>query len=184
MSAAKRVIKKYPNRRLYDTTNSCYITLADVKQLVLENVEIEVVDAKTGEELTRSVLLQIILEEEASGAPMFSYDVLTQLIRTYGNAMQGVMGGYLEKNMQFFVEMQNQLAQQAQSAMKGDAPSFANPALWADWMKLQPPSMQNMMGGYMENSANMFVEMQKKMQEQAQSMFGGFTDAAGKTTKS
>lgn len=183
MTTEKRVIKKYPNRRLYDTTNSCYITLADVKQLVLENVDIEVVDAKSGEDLTRSVLLQIILEEEASGAPMFSYDVLTQLIRTYGNAMQGVMGGYLEKNMQFFVDMQKQFAEQAQSVMKGDVPT--NPAMWADWMKLQPPPFQDVMGGYLENSSKMFVEMQKKMQEQAQTMFGGFADAGkDQTTKS
>jgi len=183
MATDKRVIKKYPNRRLYDTSSSCYITLADVKQLVLDNVDIEVVDAKSGEDLTRSVLLQIILEEESSGAPMFSCDVLTQLIRTYGNAMQGVMGGYLEKNMQFFVDMQKQFAEQAQSVMKGDVPT--NPAMWADWMKLQPPPFQDVMGGYLENSSKMFVEMQKKMQEQAQTMFGGFADAGkDQTTKS
>src|SRR6218665_1847068 len=101
----RRVIKKYPNRRLYDTATSCYITLEDVKQLVLDNVEIIVEDAKTHEDITRSVLLQIILEEESGGAPMFTYDVLTQIIRIYGNAMQGLMGNYLEKNMQLFSQM-------------------------------------------------------------------------------
>ena len=85
MSSAKnsteRLIKKYPNRRLYDTQTSSYITLTDVKQLVLDADEFTVVDAKTSEDLTRSILLQIILEEEANGAPMFSSAVLAQIIR-------------------------------------------------------------------------------------------------------
>src|ERR1043166_8711542 len=104
-----RLIKKYPNRRLYDTRTSTYITLADVKQLVLQNEEFQVVDAKTSEDLTRAILLQIILEEEASGAPMFSSDILTQFIRSYGNAMQGMLGAYLERNMQLFGEIQKSL---------------------------------------------------------------------------
>src|SRR6476660_9605090 len=93
-----RIIKKYPNRRLYDTANSGYITLADVKQMVLEQVEFQVVDAKSGEDLTRSILLQIILEEESGGLPMFSSDMLTQMIRFYGNAMQGIIANYMEQN--------------------------------------------------------------------------------------
>ena len=89
-----RLIKKYPNRRLYDTRTSSYITLADVKDLVLANDEFQVVDAKSGEDLTRSILLQIILEEEAGGAPMFTSDLLAHMIRFYGNAMQGVITSY------------------------------------------------------------------------------------------
>ena len=88
-----RLIKKYPNRRLYDTKTSSYITLADVKQMVLKQEEFQVVDAKSGDDLTRQILLQIILEEESGGAPMFSSDLLSQMIRSYGNAMQGMMGG-------------------------------------------------------------------------------------------
>src|SRR6186997_2132438 len=84
-----RLIKKYPNRRLYDTKTSSYITLADVKQMVLKQEEFQVVDAKSGEDLTRQILLQIILEEESGGVPMFSSTLLSQLIRSYGNAMQG-----------------------------------------------------------------------------------------------
>src|SRR3954469_23162305 len=87
-----RLIKKYPNRRLYDTKTSSYITLVDVKQMVLKQEEFQAVDEKTGEDLTRQILLQIILEEESSGVPMFTSDALSQLIRTYGNAMQGMMG--------------------------------------------------------------------------------------------
>lgn len=98
--SSERLIKKYPNRRLYDTQTSSYITLSDVKQLVLDADEFTVVDAKTSEDLTRSILLQIILEEEAHGAPMFSSAVLSQIIRYYGHAMQGMMGSYLEKNVQ------------------------------------------------------------------------------------
>src|SRR5262245_36166481 len=101
-----RLIKKYPNRRLYDTQTSTYITLADVKQLVLASEAFQVVDAKSGEDLTRSILLQIILEEEGGGVPMFSSNMLAQIIRFYGHAMQGIMGSYLEKNIQAFMEIQ------------------------------------------------------------------------------
>jgi len=102
----ERVIKKYPNRRLYDTDTSSYITLAEIKQLVMENEAFSVRDAKTGDDLTRSILLQIILEEEANGSPMFTAPVLSHIIRFYGHAMQGFMGGYLEKNMQALMDMQ------------------------------------------------------------------------------
>jgi polyhydroxyalkanoate synthesis repressor PhaR len=108
---AQRVIKKYPNRRLYDTDTSSYITLAEIKQLVMENEPCVVVDAKTGEDITRSILLQIILEEEANGTPMFTAPVLANIIRFYGHAMQGLMGGYLEKNIQALMDLQAPLMQ-------------------------------------------------------------------------
>lgn len=103
----KRVIKKYPNRRLYDTDTSSYITLAEIKRLVMESEPFMVRDAKTGDDLTRSILLQIILEEEANGSPMFTAPVLSNIIRFYGHAMQGMMGGYLEKNMQALMDLQS-----------------------------------------------------------------------------
>ena len=103
---AGRIIKKYPNRRLYDTDTSSYITLTEVKQLVMDSEPFVVMDAKTGDDLTRSILLQIILEEEAHGSPMFTAPVLAQVIRFYGHTMQGFMGGYLEKNMQSLMDMQ------------------------------------------------------------------------------
>jgi polyhydroxyalkanoate synthesis repressor PhaR len=116
MSEDVRVIKKYPNRRLYDTATSSYITLADVKKLVLENIAFKVEDAKSHEDLTRSILLQIILEEEsAQGAPMFSCDMLTNIIRFYGNAMQGRMGNYLEQSANAFIEMQRQMQSQTRN---------------------------------------------------------------------
>lgn len=111
--AHQRIIKKYPNRRLYDTDTSSYITLSEIKQLVMESEPCLVMDAKTGEDLTRSILLQIILEEEANGTPMFTAPVLANIIRFYGHTMQGMMGGYLEKNMQALMDMQAPLVQGA-----------------------------------------------------------------------
>ena len=112
----QRLLKKYPNRRLYDTETSSYITLADVKRMVLDAQDFVVRDAKTGEDLTRSILLQIILEEETGGVPMFSSDTLAQIIRFYGNAMQGLMGTYLEKNLQVFTDMQTRLPSRARAS--------------------------------------------------------------------
>src|SRR5918993_3421861 len=111
--ASPRIIKKYPNRRLYDTETSTYITLAEVKDLVLGYKEFQVQDAKTGEDLTRAILLQIILEEESGGVPMFSASMLSQIIRFYGHAMQGMMGTYLEQNLQTFTDVQSRLAEQS-----------------------------------------------------------------------
>ena len=110
-SSTVRVIKKYPNRRLYDTDTSTYITLAEIKRLVMDNESFVVRDAKTAEDLTRSILLQIILEEEANGSPMFTTPVLSHIIRFYGHAMQGMMGGYLEKNMQALMDLQAPMMQ-------------------------------------------------------------------------
>jgi polyhydroxyalkanoate synthesis repressor PhaR len=110
--AQLRTIKKYPNRRLYDTEISSYITLEEVRQLVLDNEEFEVRDAKTGDDLTRSVLLQIISEHEERGQPMFTTHLLSQIIRFYGDSLQGFMGSYLEKSLQIFLDQQQQFRSQ------------------------------------------------------------------------
>lgn len=115
--AAPRIIKKYPNRRLYDTEISSYITIEDVRQLVLDGEEFEVRDARTSEDLTRGVLLQIIAEHEERGAPLFSTKLLSQFIRFYGDSMQGFMGSYLERSMQAFLEQQQQLRTQMNSLL-------------------------------------------------------------------
>ena len=162
---AVRVIKKYPNRRLYDTDTSSYITLAEVKQLVMESQPFTVRDAKTNEELTRSILLQIILEEEAGGQPMFSESALANLIRIYGNASQAFMGTYLEKNVQAFTDIQNKLAEQSKSL---------TPEMWTQFMNMQNPVLQGMMGNYVEQSKTMFDKMQDQMQKQAEQMLGAF----------
>ena len=155
----QRVIKKYPNRRLYDTTTSTYITLAQVKQLVMHNEAFVVRDAKSTEDLTRSILLQIILEEEANGSPMFTPEVLSSIIRFYGHAMQGFMGGYLEKSIQTLVDVQSRFAGQA---------GGVTPELWSQFMGLQSPLMQNLMTKNLEQSKNLFAQMQAQMQEQMQ----------------
>ena len=121
-----RVLKKYPNRRLYDTQLSSYITLADMKAMVLSGERFEVRDAKTGEDLTRSILLQIILEEESGGVPLFSAAMLSQIIRFYGHAMQGLMGDYLEQSKKLFAQMQEQMAKQAETLFPG-LPGFLPP---------------------------------------------------------
>jgi polyhydroxyalkanoate synthesis repressor PhaR len=109
---ALRVIKKYPNRRLYDTEISSYITVEDVRQLIVDGEEFEVRDAKTGEDLTRSILLQIIAEHEQDGQPVLSTQLLSQIIRFYGDSLQGFMGNYLERSMQMFLDQQGQLRNQ------------------------------------------------------------------------
>jgi len=171
MAEQVRLIKKYPNRRLYDTRTSTYITLADVKDLVLQHEVFQVIDAKSGEDLSRSILLQIILEEEAGGAPMFTSDLLAQMIRFYGNAMQGMMGKYLENNIKSFTDMQHKLHEQARSLYGENSP--VNKDLWAQFLGFQGPAMQNMMSAYVEQSSKMFQQMQDGMQEQTKKMFSG-----------
>ena len=171
-SSTTRLIKKYPNRRLYDTRTSSYITLSDVKELVLENAEFQVVDAKTGDDLTRSILLQIIIEEESEGVPMFTSDLLSQMIRFYGNAMQGMMGKYLEGNIKAFTDVQSKLQDQART-IYGDNNAMSKD-LWAQFLNFQGPAMQSMMGAYMEQSKRMFVQMQEQIEQQTRSMMSGF----------
>ncbi len=148
-----RTIKKYPNRRLYDTRTSSYITLSDVKDMVMGCEHFVVLDAKSGEDLTRSILLQIILEEETAGVPMFSTQALAQIIRFYGHTMQGLMGNYLEKNIQSFIDLQGRLTENSV-------------------ITLQNPLMQNFMGGYIEQSRQMFTQMQDQMSKQAETLIG------------
>lgn len=167
-----RLIKKYPNRRLYDTRTSSYITLADVKDLVLNHDEFKVVDAKSGDELTRSILLQIILEEEAGGAPMFTSDLLAHMIRFYGNAMQGMMGKYLENNIKAFTELQHKLQDQARSIYGDNSPISQD--LWAQFLNFQGPALQSMMGAYMEQSKKMLTQMQEQVESQTRNLFTGF----------
>ena len=102
-----RVIKKYPNRRLYDTAISSYITLDDVKTLVMEHTPFRIQDAKTGQDLTRNILLQIILEQEEEGEPIFSSEALAQLIRFYGDTFQNIVANYFERSLGLFAKQQD-----------------------------------------------------------------------------
>jgi len=169
-----RLIKKYPNRRLYDTQTSVYITLSDVKALVLAGENFQVVDAKSGDDLTRSILLQIILEEESGGVPMFSSTMLAQIIRFYGHAMQGFMGAYLEKNIQAFMEIQERMTEQSKGLYPGGHSSQFGAEAWTQFMTVQTPMMQNMMNSYIEQSKNLFVQMQDQVHGQARNLFANF----------
>lgn len=167
-----RIIKKYPNRRLYDTETSTYITLAEVKQFVLEYQTFQVQDARTGEDLTRSILLQIILEEESGGVPMFSADMLANIIRYYGHSMQGLMGNYLERSIHAFAEAQKQFQDQA-GKVYGQIPAFT-PDAWQSVLQGQGSGLQNMVGDYLKNSASSVMGMQEELRKQASQLFSGF----------
>jgi polyhydroxyalkanoate synthesis repressor PhaR len=169
-AAQARIIKKYPNRRLYDTQTSSYITLSQVKALVMQREPFEVRDAKSSEDITRSILLQIILEEEASGSPMFTAPVLESLIRFYGNAMQGMLGGYLEKNIQSLVDVQTRISEQSKAF---------TPEMWQQYMSMQAPGLQALMGGSLEQSQSLLSQMQENMQKQT----GQLLDAFGMKSK-
>jgi polyhydroxyalkanoate synthesis repressor PhaR len=179
----RRILKKYPNRRLYDTEVSRYITLAEVKRMVLDGTSFEVRDAKTGDDLTRSILLQIILEEETGGVPILSTATLSQIIRFYGHAMQGMMGAYLEKNLQTFTDIQARLAEQSKhlyglggvGKAGGVEPPLQNSELWSQFLSGQAPVVQNLMGNYLEQSRKVFLQMQEQMQKQATSIFPALT---------
>jgi len=139
--AATRIIKKYPNRRLYDTEISSYITIEDVRQLIVDGEDFEVRDAKSGDDLTRTVLLQIISEQEQDGEPILSTQLLSHIIRFYGDSMRGFMGNYLERSMQLFMEQQQQFRQQM-GGMLGQTPwtmmnqlSERNLELWQEFQR-------------------------------------------------
>ena len=142
-----RIIKKYPNRRLYDTSTSSYVALADIKELVMQHQPFVVRDAKTGEDLTRSLLLQIILEEEAAGAPLLTERVLANIIRFYGHTLQGYMGTYLEKNVQSFIDMQMQLTEQSL------------PQAMSTWMGLQEKLQDQMKNNLQQQTEQMMRVM-------------------------
>ena len=132
-----RVIKKYPNRRLYDTELSRYVTLVDVRDLVMEGQEFKVVDTANNEDITRAILLQIMLEEESGGTPLFSAKMLSQMIRFYGGTLQGMFARYLEESLDLFARQQFQM----RDAM-GDNPFEAmsrmaqqNMQMWTDMQR-------------------------------------------------
>ena len=165
--ALPRIIKKYPNRRLYDTETSTYITLAEVKDLVLGYKDFRVQDAKSGEDLTRAILLQIILEEESGGVPMFTTDMLANIIRYYGHSMQGLMGSYLERSIHAFHEAQKRFQEQAQVLIPKVPPdAFTN--------MMAGQQIPQVMGGYLEKGAKAVIDMQDELRNQAFKLFSGF----------
>ena len=149
-----RLIKKYPNRRLYDIETSSYITIQEVKAIVVKGELLKVVDAKTNEDLTRSIFLQILLEEEAGGLPLFSEAALANMIRFYGHSMQALMGNYLENNIQHFCNFQKQMTDQSQPL---------SPDVWAQFLISPTTAVQSLMGNYSQQSNQLFAQMQEQM---------------------
>jgi polyhydroxyalkanoate synthesis repressor PhaR len=135
--AKPRIIKKYPNRRLYDTQLSRYITFSDIRDLVMQGVDFQVIDSSNQEDLTRATLLQIMLEEESGGKPLFTANMLAQIIRFYGGSVQGLFTRYLEESLTLFEQQQEHL----QAAMSGNPMAAMtemaqrNMELWADMQK-------------------------------------------------
>lgn len=117
-----RMIKKYSNRRLYDTEISRYITLDEVKELVINNISFQIIDAKTNEDMTNHVLLQIISEQESHAMPIFTTEVLQNIIRFYGNSLQGVMSNYLEKSVGLFIEQQSDFKEKMKGLITQSSP--------------------------------------------------------------
>jgi polyhydroxyalkanoate synthesis repressor PhaR len=153
MSDEPRIIKKYPNRRLYDTVISSYITLEDVKRLVLEQVSIKVIDARSQADITHSTLLQIILEQEENGPPLFSINSLQQMIRFYGGSMQQMLSKMFEQGMTFFSEQQQIIQKGMNEGSSGDGNSkeplrlitdFAQKNM-AHWQQIQQQWIQSFM---------------------------------------
>jgi len=118
--AGPRVIRKYPNRRLYDTVESRYVTLADVRRLVVERVDFVVLDRKTQQDITRSILLQVIAEQEGGGESLMSRDFLSQVIRSYGSGLQEFVGRYLDESLQLFAREQREFRERFRSVVGVD----------------------------------------------------------------
>ena len=145
-----RVIKKYPNRRLYDTVESRYITLADIRRLVMDKVDFVVIDKKSQDDITRSILLQVIAEQEHVGEPLMSQDFLAQVIRSYGGAMQSFVGSYLEQSLKLLMTQQQQIRDRMRS-MVGIDPTGSVTSLaernFAQWKALQDQMLAAMLRG-------------------------------------
>ena len=129
------------------------------------------------DDLTRSILFQIILEEEAGGVPIFSADLLSVFIRIYGNATQGMLGRYLESSMKTFLDFQHRLQDQSRG-LYGDNSKQMQADFLAQFLNFQQPAMQSMMTAYMDQSKKMFQQMQDKLQSQTRNMFTGFKAGA------
>ena len=145
-----RVIKKYPNRRLYDTVESRYITLADIRRLVMEKVDFVVIDKKTQEDITRSILLQVISEQEHVGEPLMSQDFLAQVIRSYGGAMQTFVGSYLEQSLKLLASQQQQMRDHMRGVMGDesyDAIATLTQRNFERWRAIQDETFKAMSSG-------------------------------------
>ncbi len=163
MSQEPRIIKKYSNRRLYDTEQSCYITLDDVRDLVCDSVLFRVENVKDGEDITRSILLQIILDQEVMQVPMFSESSLRYIIMFYGSAMQNSLGAFLDQTMPMLVKMQKEMAG------KPDFSGMDN-RLWSELAIMQGRMLSSVFQDFMNRSMDVYSNAQKQFSEGAEQM--------------
>lgn len=140
-----RIVKKYPNRRLYDTEISAYVTLNELRQLVVEKIDFRVIDAKTDQDITHSILMQIITEQEHSNQPMLSNQFLSQLIRLYGNSTQMLFADFLQSSMNLFIQQQQQIQERFSSA--SDSFQALSRDMTDNNLKMWHQVQENMMGG-------------------------------------
>lgn len=155
MTSSTRIIKKYPNRRLYDTEESRYITLADVKELVVNKIDFTVIDKKSGDDITRSILLQVIAEQEQRGEPVMSEGFLSQIIRSYGDTMPHFMANYLEQSLQLFMKQQKTIRGQVKKVVGVD-PVLAVADIaqknYNRWKSLQEEVLSTLLGSHKEEA--------------------------------
>lgn len=128
-----RLIKKYPNRRLYDTEESRYVTLSEVRELVMRGIEFKVVDSQSDEDITRAILLQIIMEQESGGQPLFTADMLARFIRFYGDTAQAAFTTFLDQSLTFFLQQQRTLTEQMGDMWRANPMDF--------WMRVGQQNM-------------------------------------------
>lgn len=164
MTNTIRIIKKYPNRRLYDTEISSYVTLEDLKKLVLERINFQVIDAKTQEDLTNGTLLQIITDLEQQGMPIFTKAILEQMIRFYGNAMQSTMSRYLEQSISLFMDQQHTLQQQMSGLLDNNPMNFFKD-LTEKQMKIWQALGDSFRQGFATNSSHSPGSTEKRSEE-------------------
>jgi len=155
----ERLIKKYPNRRLYDTEESCYITLSEVRNLVVSNIPIKVIDRSSNEDITRTILLQIIMEQESGGEPLFNIEMLARFIRNYGLENQENFSNFLQQSMEFFSEQQATFQKQVNS-------SLGNPMdMWMKWGEKNVQSLQRMQKDIFANPFTPNDDKEKQKEE-------------------
>ena len=146
MESDVRLIKKYPNRRLYDTCESCYIKLVEVKQMIEQGIPVKVIDSQSGEDITRTILLQIILEQESNKEPLFSTENLEKFIRYYGESSREGFTYFMEKNLQFFEDQQEKMQQQLKDFMDYNPVDFCTDSTKNNldlWQQMQEKFLQS-----------------------------------------
>ncbi|MDD3267347.1 MAG: polyhydroxyalkanoate synthesis repressor PhaR [Burkholderiales bacterium] len=163
-----RIVKKYQNRRLYDTATSTYIILEDIKQMIIEGDTVKVIDVKSEKEVTRSVLLQIILDEEANATPIFSNDFLLQIIKFYGKAFQPAISPFLEQGIDMLKQTQKKFYTQLKNNPKENTGS--NFEAWKDFWNQSGNTVQQNIFEYLSASTTNFLQMQEQINSQAENI--------------